>query len=199
MKLPISFYQKEDVVEVGKNLLGNSIFTKIDNEITGGIIVETESYNGVEDKASHAYKGRFTRRTEAMYEAGGITYIYLCYGMHYLLNIVTSKKNIPHAVLIRAIEPTHGLDLMLKRRKKEKIDFSLTSGPGALSEALGITKKINKMKLTSSVIWIEERGLKIAKDNIIESPRVGVDYAEEDAFLPWRFRIAGNKWTSRAK
>jgi DNA-3-methyladenine glycosylase len=199
MKLPLSFYRREDVVEIAKDLLGKFLFTKIEGVITGGKIVETESYKGIHDKASHAYGGRFTERTKTLYESGGVTYVYLCYGMHYLLNIVTNKKNFPHGVLIRAIEPIIGFETMLKRRRQEKISFSLTSGPGALTEALGITKNQNQIKLTNSIIWIEDRNLKIEKKQIIESPRVGVDYAEEDAFLPWRFRIAGNKWTSRAK
>ena len=177
MKLPISFYRQTDTLEIGKQLLGMSIFTKIDNVITGGIIVETEIYKGVDDKASHAYNGLYSERTKTMYEPGGVTYIYLCYGMHYLLNIVTNKKNIPHAVLIRAIEPTHGIEIMLKRRNKPKILSNLSAGPGALSKALGIDKKLNNIKLNSSTIWIERNSLKIEDKDILKSPRVGVDYA----------------------
>lgn len=199
MKLPLSFYRQTDVVHIAKTLLGKYIFTNIDDEITGGMIVETESYKGVEDKASHAYNGRYTERTKTMYEAGGVTYVYFCYGMHFLLNIVTNKKNIPHAVLLRAIEPTVGIEAMLKRRNKSKALRSLTAGPGALSQALGVDKMLNNVKLNSSIIWIEDKNFKVEERDIIKSPRVGVDYSEEHALLPWRFRLKGNNWTSPAK
>lgn len=199
MKLPLSFYRQDDVVDLAKKLLGKFIFSKIEGEITGGMIVETESYKGVEDKASHAYNGRYTERTKTMYEEGGVTYVYFCYGMHYLLNVVTSKKNIPHAVLIRAIEPTVGAHVMLRRRKRSKVEPSLTSGPGALAQALGVDKKLNNVKLTGSIIWIEDKNFVVEDHDIIKSPRVGVSYSEEHALLPWRFRIKGNHWTSRAK
>ena len=199
MKVPLSFYKQNDVVSIGKNLLGKYIFTCLDNVLTGGMIVETESYKGLEDKASHSYKGRCTERTKTMYETGGVTYVYFCYGMHYLLNVVTNKKNIPDAVLIRAIEPTYGIETMLKRRNKTKVCRNLTAGPGALSQALGIDKTLNNIKLNSSMIWIEEKGVDIKEHQIIKSPRVGIDYAEEHALLPWRFRIKENNWTSIAK
>lgn len=199
MKLPLSFYRNNDVLFLGKSLLGKYLFTKINDVITGGIIVETESYNGIDDKASHAYGNRFTKRTKTMFESGGVTYVYQCYGIHHLLNVVTSKRNIPKAVLIRAIEPTHGIEIMLKRRRKPTLTNQLTAGPGVLCQSLGITKAHDNIKLNSSVIWIEDRNCFVLEKNIISGPRVGIDYAKEDALLPWRFRIAENKWTSKAK
>lgn len=196
--LPLSFYLDEDVVKIGKNLLGKYLFTNTDGHKTGGIIVETESYAGITDRASHAYNNRKTQRTQTMYEKGGIAYIYLCYGMHSLLNVVTNIERIPHAVLIRAIEPTTGIDIMLKRRKKTKLERSLTAGPGALTKALKIDQKHNGLLFTSKQLWIED-GKKILQKDIICSPRVGVEYAKEDAKLPFRFRIKHNKWTSLAK
>jgi DNA-3-methyladenine glycosylase len=199
MKLPLSFYQQKDVSQVAKQLLGKFLFTKIDDELLGGMIVETEGYGGIHDKASHAFQNRYTERTKPLYENGGIAYVYLCYGMHYLLNVVTNKKDIPHAVLIRAIEPTHGIEAMLRRKNKTKLDKTLTSGPGALCKALGITLKHNRLKFTSSIMWIEDKKIDIKEENIVKSPRVGVAYAKEDALLPLRFRIENNKWTSPAK
>ena len=193
------YYLNNDVVYLAKNLLGKFLFTKIDNQITGGMIVETESYKGIEDKACHAYMGRRTKRTEVMYQIGGVAYIYLCYGMHSLLNVVTNKKDIPEAILIRAIEPTDGIDIMLKRRNKEKPARALTAGPGALTKALGVTKDFNALSFNSEDIWIEDRNIKIDDKNILVSKRVGIDYAKEHKDLPFRFRILDNNWTSLAK
>jgi len=197
--LPLDFYLNKDVIDVGQKLLGKYLFTKIDGVITGGIITETESYKGIEDKACHAYMGKKTNRNKTMFEPGGIAYVYLCYGMYSLLNVVTNTKEVPEAVLIRAIEPIVGIDEMLKRRNKFKIERSLTAGPGLLSKALGITKKIDGKSFKSKKIWIEDRGLKISKKNIICSKRVGIDYAKEYVNKPWRFRIKNSKWTSVAK
>ncbi|NGX62729.1 MAG: putative 3-methyladenine DNA glycosylase [Candidatus Anoxychlamydiales bacterium] len=197
--LNLDFYLNSDVLDVGKNLLGKFIVTKIDDIVTGGMITETESYKGIEDKACHAYMGRKTSRNEAMFEKGGIAYIYLCYGMHSLLNVVTNKKDIPDAVLIRAIEPSVGIDLMLKRRNKTKLDRSVAAGPGSLTKALGITKKHNFAFLNSDLLWIEDRNIKISSRGILCSKRIGIDYAEEYIDKPWRFRIKDSKWTSLAK
>ena len=145
--------------------------------------------SGPDDKASHAYNNRRTPRTEVMFQRGGIAYVYLCYGMHNLLNVVTSVEDSPHAVLIRAITPTHGLELMQKRRKKKTIDSTLTSGPGALCQALGVTRHHNNHPFNRSPIWIEETDLKIKPAMISATPRIGVDYAGNDALLPWRFLL----------
>lgn len=179
--IPLSFYKNPDVVEVAKNLLGKLLLTKIDGLLTGGFITETEAYAGVVDKASHAYAGRRTERTEIMYASGGITYVYLCYGIHSLLNIVTGEKGVPHAVLIRAIKPYIGTEIIQKRRKYKT---PLTSGPGTLTRALGITRKQNGLSLLSKEVWVE-KGISVS--SIENTPRIGIDYAEEDASLPYRF------------
>ena len=160
--------------------------------MTGGIIIETEAYKGIEDKACHAYQGRKTKRTEVMFQKGGIAYVYLCYGMHFLFNIVTHKENVPHAILVRSIYPTHGIDQMLKRRKKTKWDKKFTNGPGNLTQALKIHKMHNGISLQGPSIYLEDRGIKIKKENILALPRIGVSYAEEDAYLPYRFLLPNN-------
>lgn len=187
--LPREFYLNEDVVFLGRALLGTYLFTSLDGHVTGGRIIETESYRGPEDKASHAYKNRRTPRTEVMFHKGGICYVYLCYGIHHLLNIVTNREGIPHAILIRAIEPLIGIEKMLERRNKPYFDSNLTSGPGTVAQALGVNRSFNGVSLDSSQIWIEQRTPFLSDDKIVVGPRVGIDYAEEHALLPWRFRI----------
>lgn len=196
-KIPQDFYQDTNVTEIAIKLLGKQLFTNINGEITGGVIVETEAYNGITDKASHAYGGRFTERTKVMYKKGGVSYVYLCYGIHYLFNVVTGPVKSPQAVLIRGIEPVIGLDIMLQRRNMISFKPNVCSGPGALSKALGITKKLNDTNLFGDEIWIEDAGFDTCSQNIVAARRVGVDYAEEDALLPWRFYFEGNKFVSR--
>lgn len=194
--LPDQFYQREDVLQISKDLLGKALLTQIDEkEATGGIIVETEAYAGPQDRASHAYANRKTPRNEAMYLAGGVSYVYVCYGIHRLFNVVTNINGIPHAILIRAIQPTDGIPMILQRRQKHRLSREVTGGPGSLTKALGITESHNKISLQGPTIWIENRGIVV--EEIIESPRVGIDYAGDDALLPWRFRIANNPWTSK--
>lgn len=187
MIIPSDYFLNDDVVFLAKDLLGKHLFTKKEGQISGGIICETEAYNGVIDKASHAYGGRRTQRTETMYATAGTAYVYLCYGLHHLFNIVTNRKDIPHAILIRAIFPTHGEELMLKRTGKRKSTPEMTKGPGKVSQALGITVNDNALLLPHAEIWLENRELKIEKERIIATPRIGVDYAGEDALLPYRF------------
>ena len=194
-KLKKEFYERSNVFLISRELLGKVIYTNFDEKLTSGMIVETEAYAGETDKASHAYGGRKTNRTKIMYESGGIAYIYLCYGMHHLFNIVTNKKNIPHAILIRAIEPLSGINTMLKRRNKNNIDFSLTSGPSRLTNALGITMNENSLSLLNDLIWIEDQK-NILDNDVISSPRVGIPYAQEYVHSLWRFRIKNNPWTS---
>ncbi len=196
-KLPYSFYQQEDVVKVAIELLGKQLFTQINGELTVGTIVETEAYNGITDKASHAYGNRFTARTAPMYEAGGITYVYLCYGIHHLLNVVTGSKNNPQAVLIRGIEPVQGVQTMLVRRNMLALASRITAGPGSVSKALGVDKNLNAKDLLDDEIWIEDNGIQIQSELIASSPRVGVDYADDHALLPWRFYVKGNKYVSK--
>ncbi len=182
--LPEKFYRRDDVIAVAKDLLGTYLYTKIRGVITGGMIIETEAYAGVDDKASHAYGGRRTNRTEVMYAPGGVAYVYLCYGIHSLLNVVTNEGDIPHAVLIRAILPTVGIETMEKRRKGK---HPLADGPGKVTQALGIGMKHNLQSLSSDSLWIDPRKKNIHEDQIHASPRIGIDYAEEHALLPWRF------------
>ena len=196
-KLPYSFYQQEDVISLAKQLLGKKLFTLIDGELTGGIIVETEAYNGIIDKASHAYNGRFTPRTSTMYKAGGISYVYLCYGIHHLFNVVTGVEGSPHAVLIRGLEPTDGLSTMFKRRNMQSLVPKITAGPGALAKALGIDKNLNTKDLLGDEVWIEDVKIQYTDAQIIASPRVGVAYAQDHALLPWRFYIKGSQFVSK--
>ena len=198
-KLPISFYTKDNVVGISKELLGKYLCTHIDGRYTCGMIVETEAYSGINDKACHAHLNRRTKRTEIMYATGGVAYVYLCYGIHHLFNIITNVKKQADAILIRAIEPTDGLDVMLQRRKMDELAPKITAGPGTVSQALGINKTHYGESLFANKIWLEDRGVEINDSAIIASPRVGVAYAEEDALLPWRFRIKGNIYTSKAK
>jgi DNA-3-methyladenine glycosylase len=198
LKLTKDFYTRNDVVAIAQELLGKKLLTKINGKITSGIIVETEAYRGWGDKACHANENRKTKRTEIFYEEGGVAYVYLCYGIHHLFNIITNEKDKADAVLIRAIEPVEGMDVILKRRNFTHTKYNLTAGPGALSQALGITTNHYGMDLQGTKIWLEEHA-NISSKKIIASPRVGVGYAGNDALLPWRFRIKDNLWTSRAK
>jgi DNA-3-methyladenine glycosylase len=188
VKLPREFYCRNDVLEISRDLLGKVLCTQLDGSRTKVVVTETEAYAGVTDKASHAYGGRRTRRTEPMFGPGGIAYVYLCYGIHHLFNVVTNIDGTPHAVLIRAGEPLAGVDTMLARRNKSDIDSALLSGPGSLTKALGISSALTGTDLTGDVIWIEDHQISVPADEIAAGPRVGVGYAEEDALLPWRFR-----------
>ena len=187
MKLKEEFYWRDDVVEIGRKLLGKVLSTQIDGVLTQIVITETEAYAGVTDKASHAYGGKRTRRTEPMFVQGGIAYVYLCYGIHHLFNVVTNVEGTPHAVLVRAGKPLEGLDQMLARRQKSAIDDSLLGGPGSLAKAMGITTKLTGASLLGDQVWIEDQGVNVDNAEITAGPRVGVDYAAEDAVLPYRF------------
>lgn len=189
MKIPPTFYTGDDVVAIARDLLGKVLCTRIDGLMARAIITETEAYAGVDDRASHAFGGRRTNRTEPMFGPGGIAYVYLCYGIHHLFNVVTNEKDVPHAVLVRAGSPLAGLDLMLSRRGKDKEDRSLLGGPGSLAKALGITTEHTGISLSGDRIWIEDQGLRVADGMITTGPRVGVDYAGEDAARPYRFLI----------
>lgn len=186
--LPQSFYQNPDVVDISRKLLGKVICTNIDSKFTAGIITETEAYCGRNDKACHANNGLRTARTEVMYGEPGHAYIYLCYGIHHLLNVVTNRPGLADAVLIRAMRPIEGMDIMNGRRniKEEK---NLTNGPGKLTQALGITTDLNATHLSEPPLWIEDRGIEFKDHEIHTSSRIGVDYAEEDALKPWRFFV----------
>jgi len=188
-KLTADYYLQQNVVEVAKDLIGKLLLTKIDNKLTAGIITETEAYAGTGDKASHAYNGRFTQRNKVMYEKGGLAYIYLCYGMHHLFNVVTNKKSVPDAVLIRAVKAVEGLDIISFRRSMNSENKQCCNGPGKVSQALGITTQLNGISLLKDIIWIEDQKSDIDISKISATPRIGIDYAEEDALLPYRFVI----------
>ncbi|MBO3697343.1 DNA-3-methyladenine glycosylase [Roseivirga sp. E12] len=197
MKLSPSFYQGRDVVQIAKSLLGKELHTNIAGLHTSGIITEVEAYAGRDDKACHANNGLRSKRTEVMYHAGGVSYVYLCYGIHHLFNVVTNVNGKADAILVRAIEPILGIEHMLERRNQSSIKTNLTSGPGTLTKALGIsTKQHYGISLQSEEIWIEDVP-KLADKYIVTSKRIGVDYAEEDALKPWRFYIKDNPWISK--
>ena len=196
-KLTASFFLRPDVVKISRDLLGKYLFTRIgDNAVTGGIIVETEAYAAPYDRASHAYGNKCTKRTAVMYRRGPVAYVYLCYGLHWLFNIITNLEGIPHAVLIRAIQPVKGINLMLERRGKIKYDCRLASGPGTVAQALGICGRHSGVSLSGRQIWLE-KGVNVSPAMICASPRIGVSYAGKDARLPWRFFIRGNSCVSR--
>lgn len=202
-KLPISFYQRTDVIQIAKELIGKILVTKYppagragNGVVTSGRIVEVEAYNGVIDKASHASGGRRTSRNEIMYGHGGFAYVYLCYGIHHLFNVVTNTEDVPHAILIRALEPMKGIDMMLKRTGKKKFDNTLTRGPGNVSKALGIFTEHSGQSLLSKDLFIAEDDFVLNRKDLGASPRIGVDYAGEDAELPYRFYIKGNAFVS---
>ena len=195
-KLPIEFYNRKDVVQIAQDLLGKILITKFDGVITSGKIVETEAYVGLTDKASHSFAGKRTARNEYMYAAAGIAYVYICYGMHHLFNVVTNKKDIPDAVLIRAIEPIKGIETMLKRTGKVKLDNTLTRGPGNVGKALGILKTHSGINLLSNKIFICNDNICLNINEIGASKRIGVESAGAAALYPYRFFIKGNKFVS---
>ncbi len=198
MKLSRDFYLRIDVVAISRELLGKVLCTDVNGSLTKAIITETEAYAGVNDRASHAYGERRTRRTEPMFGEGGIAYVYLCYGIHHLFNVVTNEADTPQAVLIRAGEPMAGTEKMLKRRNKSSLDKTLLGGPGSLAKALGITTDHSGLSLLGNQIWIEDQGIEIEDDTVLVGPRVGVDYAADDAMRPYRFRASVNQAESVA-
>jgi DNA-3-methyladenine glycosylase len=199
VKLPRRFYTREDTLQVARDLLGKLLVVPApDGSRVSGAIVETEAYMGPEDKGSHAFGNRRTKRTEPMFGEGGHAYIYFVYGMHYQFNVVASGKEIPHAVLIRAVEPVEGIEWMKVRRGME-YGVNLTNGPGKLCQALGIDLDLNAMDLTGDRIWIEKLGITVGPKSILSGPRVGIDYAGEFVSKPWRFWVEGNRFVSRFK
>ena len=199
VKLPDSFYDRPGVVPVAKALLGKILVTVFDGVRTSGRIVEVEAYNGVVDRASHAWSGRRTRRTEVMFGPAGVAYVYLIYGIHHLFNVVTNKRDVPHAVLVRALEPLEGIPVMLERTGKKKLDHTLTRGPGNLSRALGLRVGHTGTSLVGDAIFIADDGWRPRRGEVVATPRIGVDYAGEDAGLPYRFFIKGNGFVSGRK
>ncbi len=195
-RLGIDFYQRKDVVKVARELLGKVLVTQFKDKVTAARIVETEAYNGITDKASHAYNNRRTARTEIMYAEGGAAYVYLCYGIHHLFNVVTNLEGIPHAVLIRAGEPLVGMAHMLVRTNKAMADFTITRGPGNFSKAMGVSTIYSGKHLLGDEMFIGDDGFRVKKKDIVVTARIGVDYAQEDALLPYRFFLANNPYVS---
>jgi len=197
-KLPRDFYTRSDVLEVARDLLGKKLVVPARNGArVAGTIVETEAYRGPEDRASHAYNGRRTNRTETMYGIGGTAYVYFVYGLYHQFNVVTNVENVPHAILVRAVEPSEGLDIM-RRRRRGRSEYELTSGPGRLCLAMGIDRKFDKADLLGEQVWLEE-GVSISPRQIARGPRVGIDYAEAWIEKPWRFWVRDNPFVSRVK
>ncbi len=199
IKLPPEFYLQSNVVSVTRQLLGKVLVTAFDGQFTAGRIVEAEAYNGQFDKASHAYNNRRTRRTEIMYAEGGVAYVYLCYGLHQMFNVVTGKANIPNAVLIRAVEPIAGIDTMLLRTKKLTADHTLTRGPGNVGKALGLHTQHSGLSLQSSELCIIDDGTTYPDEQLVATERIGVGYAAEDALLPYRLLVANSRYVSGKK
>ncbi len=193
--MPRSFYLRNDVAAISRDLLGKVLVTNWNGERTSGRIVETEAYAGEIDRASHASKGR-TPRTEVMFGEGGRAYVYLCYGIHQMFNIVTSGEGTPHAILIRAVEPLEGIEVMLHRTGKKKLDHTLTRGPGNVGKAFGFHTSQCGLSLISEELFIADDGFRLPKSMIGTSPRIGVDYAGEHALWHYRFFIKGNKYVS---
>jgi len=179
LKLAQSYYLQEDVVSIARDLIGKKIVSVINGELTSGMITETEAYRGHDDKACHAHLGRFTERTKIMYEEGGVAYVYLCYGIHHLFNIITNSKDRADAVLIRAVEPIAGIEVMLERRSKKQLDKTLTSGPGNFSKAFGLDRSHYGADLTGDQVWIDEdKSVALKAEDLTVSTRIGIDYAE---------------------
>lgn len=198
MRLGRRFYTR-DSIAVARALLGQTLVRLVDDQRLAGVIVETEAYLGAIDKAAHTFNGRRTARNASMWLGGGHAYVYFTYGMHYCMNVVAGKAEEPVAVLLRAIEPTEGLDFMRQRRKAAKRNADLCSGPAKLCQALGIDRQNDGTDLVASEsLFIEKRrGPAIAPADIVASPRVGVAYAEEWAAKPLRFYIANNLHVSK--
>jgi DNA-3-methyladenine glycosylase len=198
--LPLAFFQRSDVLLTARELLGKHVCTLLDGELTTGRIVETEAYRHEGDPSITLHLQRKARQAQALYQPGGHAYLYTVYRVHTLFNITAHDADHPDAILIRAIEPLEGVEVMLRRRGLAKVARNLTAGPGVLSQALGLTPALNGEPLTGPRIWLEDAGENISEENILASSRVGLEYAGDEAVaLPWRFRLKDSKWTSPAK
>lgn len=196
IKLPRDFYTRPNVLHVARDLLGKLLVVPKSGKRVSGRIVEVEAYRGPKDRAAHSYGGRRTRRTEPMFGVGGTAYVFFVYGMYYQFNVVTNIVDTPHAVLIRAVEPVEGIELMRKRRSGQA-DHNLTNGPGKLCIAMDIDRRFDGDDLLGKKVWLEE-GVKIPRSRIVSGPRIGIDYAAEWKDKPWRFWIKDNPFVSRS-
>lgn len=205
-KIKREFYLREDTLQIARELLGKILVVLTDEgKRVAGMIVEAEAYLGAIDKACHSYNNRRTNRTETMFAIGGTAYVTLIYGMYYQFNAVVGQKGSPHACLIRAVEPLENIEIMRERRlhrsRKPNLimpDKNLTSGPGKLCDAFGIDKSYNNEDLLGGRIWLEE-GKDFADTDIASGKRIGIDYAEEYAVMPWRFWVKGNSFVSKSR
>ena len=199
-KLPAAFFQRPDVLQIARDLLGKHIYTNIDGIITAGCIVETEAYRHEGDDSLTLHLQRKRHQARGLHVPGGHAYIYTVYNRHALFNIATHDAAHPDAILLRAIEPTIGVAEMLRRRGLTAPVRALTAGPGVLSQALGITPALTGLPVTGKVLWFEDHGKPVAPTDIVASSRVGLEYAGAEAVaLPWRFRLRDSKWTSPAR
>ena len=198
-KLPFSFYNRSNTLAIAKELIGKLLVTQFDGCVTIGRIVETEAYAGIDDLASHARRGIRTPRTEVMYGRAGRAYVYLCYGIHQMFNIVTHKEGQPHAVLIRAVEPVGGFECFSRRTGKLAGDRSITRGPGNVARAFGLNTTHSGIDLLGDEVFLAKEDKKIKMSEIVCTPRIGVDYAGNDALLPYRFILRNNPYVSGKK
>lgn len=194
VKLSREFYNR-DVLTVAEEILGKILVHKTKEGVAKGKIVEVEAYNGLCDKAAHSYQNLRTERTKIQYGQGGYAYVYLIYGMHICMNIVTNRKDLPEVLLLRALEPVEGIDLMKKRRKTDNLK-NLCSGPGKLSQAMGITRENYGEDLCGDSFYLEDAPV-LAPEEIRRTKRINIDYAEEAADFLWRFSVKGNPYVSR--
>jgi DNA-3-methyladenine glycosylase len=198
--LPADFYQRCDAVEIARDLLGKELVVHgADGHRAAGLIVEVEAYKGATDRACHSYNYRRTPRTETMFKAGGVAYVYRSYGIHWLLNVVTNTEGEPDAVLIRGLEPTDGLEHMAHRRWLDQNNARLAAGPGALTVALGVKQAHNGLPFTLPQFQIRDIGVHYADMEINVGTRVGVASAGADALLPWRLSVHGSRSVSKAR
>lgn len=196
VKLPREFYLRSNVITIARELLGKLLVVPgPGDERVSGKIVEVEAYRGPEDRASHAYGGRRTKRTETMFRSGGVAYVYFVYGMYYQFNVVSGILDTPHAILVRALEPIEGLETMRTRRHSQP-DRNLTSGPGKLCIAMGIDRQLDGADLLGERVWLEEYE-QVSSRHIARGPRIGIDYAEQWIDKPWRFWLKDNAYVSR--
>jgi len=197
-KLPREFYLSKNTAKIARGLLGQLLVVPDDTgRRVSGMIVEVEAYLGKADRAAHSFGGRRTARNEVMYGGGGHVYVFFVYGMYYQLNVVTGPVEHPHAILIRGIEPVEGIEVMRERRGEMK-ETNLTSGPGKLSIAFGVTRDLNGADLTGGRIWLEEYR-SFSKKQIELGRRIGIDYAGEDAERLLRFWVKENPFVSKVR
>lgn len=199
-KLSREFYNRDSII-VAKELLGKVLVHEIEGQKISARIVETEAYMGVVDKAAHSYNGKRTPRVEVMYGDPGYSYVFMIYGLHCCFNVVVNEKEIPQAILVRAVEPIHGMEWMAQKRFGKTYEQltksqgkSLTNGPGKLCGALSIDRNLNGLDLCDDVVYIEEGESEVF--NIVTTKRIGIDYAGEAKDFPWRFYIEGNEYVS---